>query len=704
MAEPTAPVSPPSNARLILRPGKPALYEVDGQQTEVISLDTSTYQSQGYVTATLAPGSSTAPAPAPATAPAGALAPPALSPSPSVATAAPTAVPTPSQPAAAATPASSAASAPAATAPNLSANPTLAAQTDAAERLRKALTIFHTGYGDPTNIWAKHTEYVLRFIPDWNPDIYNNPSTSVQLPFVSRITMQAPNAIARTRGLNGAVYQEHSGFVQRTFTIEGRSGPAWSVEGVNEQLLITRFTALRNLIEDYGRISTENKNALVRYKNSMLLLLCFFEGEKHLCDIVNFSYRRSSDTSTFSFEYTITLVTNGTRAFSKWSDATLKEGTAQGVWEKSMGKAFAALAKRVTEGEVNEFYGELAANMFTAYYLPSRVAQDSIKFGVPRTIQTMSCSALNEFRLGASIAGASLDNGILTRGISERALSKAKATVAMSSYVLDMVHKYKGGNNIACPVPPWSDLYYGLLSNGIKAAALVRFLGTGFTDTDNYQGDYQPPIRAAFAFGPAQPEPPFTATNYFLLQNGADAYSVAAAVFADRNQYWRIIELNNLRDAYTRGDGTPLVPGSTILVPTPQSPAAKNNDVLGTDLLLVDGDLKLVGNNDIMRVSGYACYSQNISHRMQTSRGSNKVFPLYGLSGDLLTSSGSTVPALVYSEVFEQLSRDHRTESVLGIKLSEQGDKVHVDARVKPLDTAPYSISFNYNLDAEVSA
>jgi hypothetical protein len=546
---------------------------------------------------------------------------------------------------------------------------------------------------------------VLIFIDDWDPDATEHKGTKVTLPFVSRITMQAPNAIARTRGLNGAVYQEHSGFVQRTFTIEGRSGPAWYVADEEDtNLLISRFTALRNLVEDYGAISTENKNALVRYKNSTLFLLCFFENEKHLCDIVNFSYRRSTDTSTMSFEYTITLVTNGTRAFGKWEPAQLVEGVAEAVWKEAGGAEFAQLAKRVTEEELYQaWYWDVIGLKDALMDLPARAAEDSIAFGVPRTIQTMSCSTMNELRLGASIAGATLNNGSLTRGIPERSLGKAKAIVSMSSYVLDTVHKYKGGNNIACPVPPWSDLYYGLLPIGTAAAAVIRFLGTGFTDTSNYRSNYQPPVRAAFDFGPAAPEPPFTATNYFLLQNGADAYSVASAVLADRNQYWRIIDLNNLRDAYTRGDGTPLVPGSTILVPTPQAPAAKNNDVLGTDLLLVDGDLKLVGNNDIMRVSGYACYSQNIRHRMHTPRGSNKVFPSYGLSSDLITNAASTVPALIQTEVFEQLSRDHRTEAVLGIKLREQGDKVHVDALVKPLDTAPYKIEFNYNLDAEVS-
>jgi len=577
-----------------------------------------------------------------------------------------------------------------------------AAQLDAAAR-DSYTPVFYGYFTDPEsfidsngNITNRLTNlYTLTFYTHWDvvPDKRKG-KTSVELPFVSRVTMQAPNAVARTRALNGLVYAEHAGFVQRTFVIEGRSGPVWGL-GEDNELAISRFTKLRNFIEVYGKTSTANKNALVRYEDSRLIMLASFESEAHFCDIVSFNYRRSTDTSTYSFEYSITLVTNGMYGRVRYPGKLTSAPNA---------KAEAAL--------LPEFQSELLVNEYETWTrltdFEARVRQEEVEFGQSNTLATMSCSGLQELRLGVSTLSAALDTSVFTQDISAESRRTAKASLGWNAYALDVAHRIKGTSGLACPVPPWSDLYYGLVSAGTAGAAVIRFImdvvrGKAPTQPTYSSDAYVPYRPGLLAPSNTTPEQPYTAINYFLTEGSADAYSVAAAVLGSSNYYWRIISLNNLQDAYTRGDGTPLVPGTSILVPAAGVPAVKDNDVLGTDLLIVNGDLQLVGNNEVMRVSGFACYSQNLMHRMQTPRGSNRVFPGYGLPDDLNSSAASTIPATITMEVRDQLLQDFRTEEVKDLSLTEQGDKVAVSVLVTPIAGTARRFAFNYNLNAEVS-
>jgi hypothetical protein len=562
--------------------------------------------------------------------------------------------------------------------------------------------------------------YTLTFYEDYkNTD--EDTGVSIDLPYVQRVTMQAQNAVARTRSMSGAVYAEHQGFIQRNFTIEGRSGPVWNADAGDApasggtQLTITRFTNFRNFLEVYGKTSANNKNALVRYKNTQLILSCTFESESHFCEVVNFNYRRSADTSTYSFEYSITLVTNGPTG-RKFNSSSLVGGKAAAQWDKGANQFAGSLTDAqiaaIDKENLRQFELRRGAFVISALNQTTnfndRLREADVEF-VKGTLRGMSCAGLQDLRASVSVVNHATDLSLFASDDLRKARRVVKDSLAWTSFGLDLAHRFKGISGTGCSVPAWSDLYYQIVPYVTAGAAVVGYIKDLFGNNRGYDYTYSvvntPPIRPGLVpttdQGPARP---FAAVNYFLPTNGADAYSIASFVFGDANLYWRIIDLNNFRDAYTRADGTPLSPGSSVLIPSTTVPASKDTDVFGTDLLIVNGDLQLVGNNDVMRISGYANYTQNLMHRMQTPRGTNRVFPNHGLRADLNSNSSSTIPATIRTDVRNQVLQDHRTDEVRNIALTELGDKVHVSMVVKAIAGTQRTFKFNYDLNSQVTA
>lgn len=606
--------------------------------------------------------------------------------------------------AAAASSGSSASSPAATTGPTIATTPVYAQDKDR----DSYVTVLSGDYGNPSaksNNQVDNT-YTLVFYEDWQqPDnVRNKSASSVDLPFVQRITMQAPNALTRTRSIDGTIYAEHSGFVQRVFTIEGRSGAVWNIND-EDSLAIQRFTNLRNFIERYGKTSTVNKNALVRFKDSRLVLQFSFESEAHFCDILNFNYQRSTESSTYSFEYSLTLVTNGFtgRKFKAISAVSSVLGTIDPN-KVPLNLPIDTAAVRQQEGELYAAFRVRSLNFRISQLrlvtdFAQRVREEDVQRRSVPSLAGLSCSFLQDMRLAVSALNFTLDISLFSNVFSAKQRSAIKKFLGFNSYALDVAHMFKGAGGSACPLPPWSDLYYSVVRATALGGAVLKLL------IDQFSPPRTLPERAALAGTATTTFPaPTSAASYILSEGTSDAYSVAEDVLGDRTQAWRIIRLNSLRDAYHRGDGTPLSPGSSLFVPAPSLPAAKGNDVLGTDLMIVNGDLVLAGSTDIMRVSGYACYTQNLVHRMQTPRGSNKVFPSYGLSASVHSRAGSGVVANVRTDIRDQVMQDHRTSELRNLVLQELGDKVNVSMLVEAITNDVRTFQFNYTLRSEVSA
>lgn len=560
-------------------------------------------------------------------------------------------------------------------------------------------TIIEGVFDDP----SPQAVYTLRFYEDWPvKDNQPNAGISVDLPYVNRVAMTAPNAVVRTRGMDGTVYAEHAAIPERTFVIEGRSGAiSRPTRDAEAGLDIRRFTNLRNLIETYAATSARNKSALVRFKDSRLILDFSFEDEAYFCEVVDFQYRRSTETSTYSFEYTLTLVTNAPHARVS-EPISLKSWKAAAEVPKPLGNATPGTAE--LEG-ANEAFAREVEKAFIDKILRLdsffRGAEQSARTTNP--LESFTCDELYDLRAGITVLSGALDNTLFTYTMREGVRARIKTFLARNSYALDLVHSLKGSNSSGCPVPPWTNTAYRIMPYTNLAAEFIRMLNPArAADTTSMQVylPYRPGFLPALPTNPAQgPE-----QDFVVPQGMTSANDIADFWFGDASMAWRIIDLNRMRDAYTFGDGTPLAPSSVIRLPSPALPVAKNGDVLGTDLLLENGDLVLVGFNDVKRISGYANYSQNLMNRMKTFRGHNKVFPNYGLPDNVLSSAGSTIPATIRTQVKDQVRQDHRTAKVERTTLNELGDKVQVDVVVTPIAGPKGRLTFYYNLDSGVTS
>jgi hypothetical protein len=524
----------------------------------------------------------------------------------------------------------------------------------------------------------------------------------VTLPYVNKITVSAPNAVIRTRSLDGSVYAEHAGFIQRTIVMEGRSG---SLRGVQEgtgtpaptpTLDIARFTALRNFLEGYAQAAAKNKNALIRAKDTQLVLDCSFEDEKFFCDVVDFQYRRSAATSALSFEYTITLITN---AFI-------------GRKAEKVDVSFSA-APRISDAELDAAVQAQCAASIAAFNAGTDAGATRRSAAVAALIEdtkrsngidivdlaaSLNCNELYDLRLGVSAANNEINRAAILGIGTATQRTDSKLSVASLAAVTDMGMVFKGGSAMTCPTPIWSEWYYGTI-NPIASTLMmlaIRNRSPGFTPKVQEGEQAGLPYRPAFSDTIYVPPTTGQYVDVTVSTGQDNAYDLAAWWFGNPDLYWRIMLANNMQDAYTREDGTRLSPGTTIKLPDVSVPIVHNNDVLGTDLLIVNGDLQLAGTSDVKRISGYANFSQNLNHRMQTERGSNKVFPEHGLRAGFVGGAASSIVAELRTDVKNQLRRDHRTDTVERLQLTELGDKVAISVLVTPIAGNAAQLNFNY--------
>jgi len=496
------------------------------------------------------------------------------------------------------------------------------------------------------------------------------------------------------------VYAEHAGFIQRTLVLEGRSGSLRGLAGDSpsaaSSLDIHKFTQLRNFLETYAQYSSANKNALLRGTDTQLILSCSFEDEQFFCDVVDFQYRRTAATSSLSFEYTITLITNS--FMGRGGDSIEIRPNKEAFFSDAELAAAAAAHADWNIARFNAGIGEAALRRRSSMLAYAADLMRSSSTAIVDLASSLTCSEIYDLRLGVAAANNEINRAaILGIGTVTQRTDQKLSLAAMSS-TIDMGMVFKGGSAMTCPTPIWSEWYYGTI-NPIASTILmlaIRERSPGFVPQVQEGESAGLPYRPAFS--DAIYTPPTTGQYVdATLSDGQDnAYDIAAWWFGNPDLYWRVILANNLRDAYTRDDGTRLAPGSTIKLPDVTKPAVRDNDILGTDLLIVEGDLQLAGNSDVQRVSGYANFAQNLTHRMRTERGSNKVFPQHGLRAGFVGGADSSIVAELSVDVRTQIKQDHRTDRVERLQLTELGDKVAISVLVTPITGNASQFNFNY--------
>lgn len=175
------------------------------------------------------------------------------------------------------------------------------------------------------------------------------------------------------------------------------------------------------------------------------------------------------------------------------------------------------------------------------------------------------------------------------------------------------------------------------------------------------------------------------------LQPGETLADVAEAYLGDRSAWPTVARLNDMTSAWTLPDGTPLSAGDVILAPAPAVGGGlqqgHDGDIWGTDLLLRDKDLVLVGNTptDFASVSGPNNYRQALQVRLGTVQGDSAVWPTLGLPRVVGEPSTAEQAGLVASHARSQLLADRRTAGVEDIVVTDAGPSLLVDAVVRPV-------------------
>lgn len=166
---------------------------------------------------------------------------------------------------------------------------------------------------------------------------------------------------------------------------------------------------------------------------------------------------------------------------------------------------------------------------------------------------------------------------------------------------------------------------------------------------------------------------------------GESLLDIAAKVLGSRGAWTQLAALNETSSPFFLGDGTPIGPGVTVLVPVGGVSALSTVDareLFGVDLLVVEGDLVASNDlDDVRTVAGDALYEQAIDLRLRSERGESRIFPRWGTwgVGELLDE----VQALAWPyQIADQVRRDPRTATVAEPRPLATGASLDVELQV----------------------
>ena len=179
----------------------------------------------------------------------------------------------------------------------------------------------------------------------------------------------------------------------------------------------------------------------------------------------------------------------------------------------------------------------------------------------------------------------------------------------------------------------------------------------------------------------------------------SSAYDAALRLLGRRDRWKEIVTTNNMRDAYTKQDGLPLKAGDTIFIPDKSGTPSQTIELrgtLGSDLMIKNGDLVLRGDHSFQIVEGSANFQQNMSHRVRTTAGSNRVFPSFGLPKTLNERQTSILISQFRSNLMNQVYEDRRVKKVKSIRVVEFPTKYVARVEIELANMETKTISLEY--------
>lgn len=492
------------------------------------------------------------------------------------------------------------------------------------------------------------------------------------LPFVTEISLDRNHAVTSIWTLGAKPFHQYTGVRGQKLSIRGRSGVAtrFDTDGITSVASADMsgpalFRKIESFIENY-----ENDTAVAQrqfQKPPKMVFRALWENKSLLVEPGTFGWDRSSSTSRFSYEYQLALESYGKAANDRDTGVL---SFLSGAFE---------IANAVT------------AAINTASVAVARVAE----------LLEDSRREMDTFREPLRAVGR------LARQTSR--LSRAVDSLAQWPKAFMQDFWNTSDACVEAVFDGWAALPFfdrqearSVMIDALGGVSEARrktqtALGLNFIRLDGDESSFEQQLSTSSSALSATGRLPggFAVRNgqlaqVYVVRAGDTLQSIAGRQLGDRSRWTEIAEMNGMSGADVSPDGAPLIGGAILLVPAPDGAditGLNPSDLYGTDLLITDdGDLAILGDNqDVQLRRGSDNLRQGLRLRLLTVQGGNATFPDHGLPQTIGEAGTTERVAEVAVEAQDQFIADQRIEEVTDIVVDDQGDRIIVEAVLKPV-------------------
>lgn len=511
------------------------------------------------------------------------------------------------------------------------------------------------------------------------------PESVTTLPFgPSTMQVRTPPPVKIQRTFGRLPIRQHSRYCQWMVTITGRSGlrarPGYDFNGAiavkTGPQLFQDFQAWLQLYTEmadkFGAEYLQNPDEYDQHLDNVRLVFRAPDKDLHLLvEPVDFTWQSTAISSRFSYEWT--LVLEGYAEASYSAPTNLLGPVAE--WAKAGARA------------VNKANAAVALGALVLGNVRSDL--DVLRLPLQRARTT---AALAQQTVAAGLAVASLPRDMLadiavtaeqTRAVWERLADAGRLPAETAAAGRDIARAFYAAQDTARDA---MTAYGGMRGgpDGLATAQQVQDAGGG-------PGGL-----------PSSPSQPSADCQVYQLGPGDSLKDVANKYLGSSELWTQIAYLNGLPDPYHKSDGTPLLPGDTVLVPQPAGStgidAAAGQDLsslFGVDWYIDPdtGDVEVdASGNDFRTIDGLDNLQQALRLRMLTVQGTSG-FQDFGLPVEPGQAFGPQMAGYVAAHAREQLLRDPRVSKVTDMQVLDGGDSLAVRAKVEPIVAGAFSLT-----------
>ncbi len=187
------------------------------------------------------------------------------------------------------------------------------------------------------------------------------------------------------------------------------------------------------------------------------------------------------------------------------------------------------------------------------------------------------------------------------------------------------------------------------------------------------------------------------------VRQGEDLQAFALRVLGLSGRWMEIADLNQMSSPWSLQDGSPLIPGTPLLVPLvlpldfERTPDGDAGNIFGTDLLwdfeAFDFVVEGTEPTDFLAVTGPSNLRQGLFTRFTTAQGGVLVRPNMGLPDTIGQVATPARAALKASQVVTQAGADPRIRAVRRVAFTETANVQRAEIDVEPITDQAFSVS-----------